>query len=82
MMGQSLVGPAKRESIRNTRVARKKQVGAQLARKAVRPQHGMFHELAILLALESAQARWIDLLRAPGLCPFCGRSLRRGGLVD
>jgi hypothetical protein len=39
-------------------------------------------KLTILLALESAQSRWIDLLRAPGLCPFCGRSRRRGGLVD
>ena len=78
-VGQRFVRPAKRQPIRDVRIALQKQVGPPTVWEFVRPPHGERHWRAIFWAPGSAQGAWIDvqLGRLADFCPFYGR--KRGG---
>jgi len=83
-IGQRFVRPAKRQAIRDVRIALQKQVGPPIAWKLVHPPHGERQWRAIFWAHGSAQGAWIDehLGRLAGLCPFYGRKRGSRGLTS
>jgi len=83
-VGQRFVRPAKRQSIRDVRIALQKQVGPTFERKVVHPPHGVCHWRAIFWSLDSAQGAWIGVLirRLSGLCSFYGLKPGSRGLLS
>ena len=83
-IGQRFVRPAKRQAIRDVRIALQKQVGLPIPWELVRPPHGERHWHAIFWTPGSAQGAWIDehLGRLAGLCPFYGRKRGSRGLTS